>query len=306
MSLQFPASPLSSGNDTRTDKAKADSIPMHEHADKAIEDFLHGETRSDQSAAMTPMEVITSQAASNPAASEVSKKFLTMENIINDFLSKPVSEDNPETVGGALSNIAENIQELLKDIQNGSCGPSNGHPTVSLGGGFVIDIICGEIKFDMSRLIEYMNSQESTNGFKEMLEDNNNNSSIPDIKDIINEAAKGSTEFKAQKEIKTENQGPDSVLKDIMKSSMLSKTYKDSESSNDPMELSEDSNSSVKNFRNILEEAGKGPTEITLQQNIESEKKQAETALKELIKDSSVLSGAYMEMDSDKVLGLLS
>ena len=69
MSLQFPAS-LSSGNDTGADKGKTDSIPMHEHADKAIEDFLHDKTRLAHLAPLPHMEAISSQAASGPAASQ--------------------------------------------------------------------------------------------------------------------------------------------------------------------------------------------------------------------------------------------
>lgn len=240
MSLQSQAAPPTLHNESKAGKDKAEVIPMHEHVDTAIEGFLHAATNSNQLAIKDDAVAKSSQAVSNAAISELSEDFLKAQNLIEGVMSNPVSKADPTTVGSALAALADNIQKAFDAVQNETGNDfSNEHPTVSIGGGFVMDLISRTITFNISTLNEEINSKESSNEFIMALKNKDSNSR------------------------------------------------------------------SIESLRDVLADIAKPPTELKQRENTVMEKHQAMSVLKQILKESSMFSSAYMKIDSDKALGLL-
>ncbi len=287
ISLQFQANPSALQKEVETDKNKAErnkenteNIPMHKHADKAIEDFLHGnelsyeqpvassarsglhqtedtenkvqalstlsknspndaagdflhaEKHSDQQATIDAVVAQSSQAVNEAAAVKASGTLAKMQEIIRDSISKPVSDENPESVGSALVTLTESLKQSLEAIENNKNNDlSHTHPEVAIGGGFVIDLICGTIAFKISNLLKERASEESSNAFIDALKNDSNNKPFPTFQDVLTDIGKVPTELNLQKDIVVKKEEAWAALHAIMsKPSIISQVNQDIDS----------------------------------------------------------------------------
>lgn len=214
MSLQYQAALSALHDETKPDKKKIEEVPMYAHADIAIENLLHAETHYTQNKAMDAAIESSSQAVSEAAASQLSKNFIEIENLIKETLSKPVSQDNPETVGTTLANLSESIQKDFEAAHyNTGKNLTDQHPKVTIGGGFVIDLINGTISFDISMLLKKRNSEESSNEFIRELKERDNKKPFPTFQDVLKEIGKVPAELKLDEKLDTEKQTAVSALR---------------------------------------------------------------------------------------------
>lgn len=216
MNLQFQTVPTPLHNESKTGNHRGEKAPTHEYPNNVVVNSLHTETCSNQQAIKNAAAAKSSQAVYDAAISKLSGDFLKAQNLFEDIMSKPISKDDPTTVGTTLAAISGNIQNALETAQNATCNEiPQENPKIPFGGGFVIDLVCGTISFDISVLLNQGNSQKSSNDFIKSLESNKNNNSFPLFKDVMTESSKVPTELKLQKDIDRQNQTKISAFKKI-------------------------------------------------------------------------------------------
>lgn len=198
MSLQSQAAPPRLRNEPKGDREKGEDIPMHEGTDSTIEKYLHEKNASDQS------------------DSQSSKKFIEIENLIKDTLSKTVSQQDQDTVGESLATLAESIQQALEEAKKGDDYLTN-HPKVELSSGFIIDLICGTITLNISSLSNITKPEESTDEFINALKSKKEENTLPGFQDILVGTGKIPSELELQKDDDDKKQSAKSASNKIKK-----------------------------------------------------------------------------------------
>jgi hypothetical protein len=207
-------------------KLQIQTAPSKDPANAAAGDFLHADKNAVQQAIADTAMAQSSREVSDTATEEASGTLVKMQKIIMDSLSKPVSKENPETVGSALDRLTESLQRSLDAIKNVDKNLSHTHPEVSVGGGFVLDLICGSVSFDISNLLKEKASQESSNAFIDALKANKTEKMYPSFQDVLADVGKVPTEIGPKKNIAIIKKEAWAALNAVMsKPSMISQAH---------------------------------------------------------------------------------
>jgi hypothetical protein len=194
----------------------------------AVDDNLHGETLEKQLEVKDSAVAQSIQAVNEAVAEKAGGTLTKMHKIIMDVISRPVSDENPENVGSALVRLTESLKESLDAIENREdFYNSDNHPEVAVGGGFVIDLICGTLSFNISHLIKERASEESSNAFLDALK-GDSSKAFPSFQDVLADIGKPPTELTLQKDYFKEKEEAWAALNEVMgKPSMLDVAQKE-------------------------------------------------------------------------------
>ena len=183
----------------------------------AAGNFLHAEENSQHQGVAAASISESLKAVSAAAAENASGTLTKMRELIMDVLDKPVSDENPETVGSSLKSLTESLKRSMEAIENaGDNGCVHSHPEVAIGGGFVIDLICGTMTFKTSELLEERAKQGSSNAFLDSLKKENNPSGFPSFQDVLADISKVPTEINLEKDLFEDKKEAWAALNEVM------------------------------------------------------------------------------------------
>lgn len=279
--------------ESKADEDKSETVPMFEHADITVEEFLLGGSAPENKP--------------SKADSTGIDNFVEIENLVDNAMGKRLSDENGDTVGTVLATLGENIKQTMEQNPLNCTQLTQEHPKVDLKNGFVIDVICGTISFDISSFTKKLYSEESADEFTKVIKEKKKNS-IPSFQDVLAEIAKVPTESSTQRDNDSQNKEAGTSYELLKDPSRVSNAYQ-SNSLTPPKGLIEilkegEQSKSIPDFQDVLAEAAK-PTSGVKLHDTEAAKESVNAALNKIKAQANKLSDAHMKLNADKIQNLL-